>query len=164
MIMPENKVFSSPQAYITIDGKPAGYIQNLSFTENIQRASVKGLGSLTDQQVPAVGMNCQFTVGQFFLSFNQPATKALLNRMGGLQPLLDTLSLGEFPFDIVVYTKTVTGTDANNKLVTSTDKTGETIAKLSNCYTDNQSFNLSESGIAASNVSGRYLTPVTFKP
>lgn len=162
--MPETKVFSSPQAYITIDGKPAGYIQNLSFTENIQRASVKGLGSLVDQQVPPVGMSCQFTIGQFFLSFNQPAVKALLNRMGGLQPLLDTLSLGEFPFDIVVYAKTVSGTDANNRLVTTTDKTGETIAVLRNCYTDNQSFNLSESGIAGTNTTGRYLTPVTFKP
>lgn len=158
-----NKVFTAPKAYITIDNKAAGYIRDLSFTENIQRAEIAGLGNLTNQEVPAVKQTNQFNVGQFFISFEVPEIKALLNRLGGAQALLNTLSLGEFSFSIVIYAKTVAGTDANNRLVTSIDKTGQTIAVLRDCYTDSQSFNLSEAGIAGFNTTGRYLTPVTFK-
>lgn len=161
--MATNKVFTAPKAYITIDNKPAGYIRDLSFTENIQRAEIAGLGSLVNQEVPAVKQSNQFSVGEFFIDFEQSSTKALLNRLGGSQALLDTLALGEFSFSITVYAKTVTGTDANNRLITSTDKTGKTIAVLRDCFTDSQSFNISEAGIAGFNTTGRYLTPVTFQ-
>jgi len=157
------KTFTAPKAYITIDNKPAGFIRDLSFTENIQRAEIAGLGNLTNQETPAVKQTNQFSIGEFFINFNQPATKALLNRVGGTQALLNTLSLGEFSFAITIYAKTVAGTDANNRLVTEIDKTGETIAVLRDCFTDSQSFNLSEAGIAGFNTTGRYLTPVTFK-
>lgn len=158
-----NKVFTAPKAYITIGNKPAGYIRDLSFTENIQRAEIAGLGNLTNQEVPAVKQTNSFSVGEFFINFKAPATKQLLNRTGGKQALLNTLSLGEFPFSITIYAKTVVGTDTNSRLVTEIDKTGETIAVLRDCFTDSQSFNLSEAGIAGSNTTGRYLTPVTFK-
>lgn len=157
------KVFTAPKAYITIDNKPAGFIRDLSFTENIQRAEIAGLGSLTNQETPAVKQTNQFSVGQFFIDFEQPSVKALLNRLGGAQALLNTMSLGEFPFSITIYSKTVTGVDSTNKLVTEIDKTGKTIAVLRDCYTDSQSFNLSEAGIAGINTTGRYLTPVSFK-
>jgi hypothetical protein len=158
-----NKVLTAPKAFISIDNKAAGYIRDLSFTENIQRAEIAGLGSLVNQETPATKQTNQFSVGEFFINFKHPSTKALLNRLGGAQALLNTLTLGEFPFSIVIYAKTIEGTDANNRLVTQIDKTGETIAVLRDCYTDSQAFNLSEAGIAGFNTTGRYLTPVTSK-
>ena len=161
--MAENTVFTAPKAYITIDNKPAGYIRDLNFTENVQRAEVAGLGNLTNQEVPAVKQSNTFTVGEFFIDFSQPATKALLNRLGGSQAFLNTLALGEFSFSIVIYAKTVVSTDDKNKLVTEIDKTGKTIAVLRDCFVDSQSFNLTDAGIAGLNTTGRYLTPITFK-
>lgn len=157
------KSYTAPKAYITINNQPAGYIRDISFTENIQRAEIAGLGSLTNQEVPAVKQTNQFSIGEFFIDFEQPSTKAVLNRLGGAQALLNTLALGEFPFAIVMYSKTVKAMDTNNRLVTEVDPTGKTMAVLRDCYVDSQSFNLSEAGIAGFNTTGRYLTPVSFQ-
>lgn len=156
------KTFTAPKAFITIDGKTAGYIRNISFTENIQRAEIAGLGSLTNQEVPAVKQTNQFSIGEFFIDLQQPSTKALLNRLGGSQALLNTLALGEFSFSIVIYSKTIVASDPKERLVTQVDKAGKTIAVLRDCFVDSQAFDLSEAGIAGFNTSGRYLTPVTF--
>ena len=47
-------VFTAPKAYIKIDNQVAGFVRNLQFAENITRANVQGLGSLLNQEVPAV--------------------------------------------------------------------------------------------------------------
>ena len=45
-------VFTAPRAYIKIDNKVAGYVRNLQFAENVNRANVQGLGNLLLQEVP----------------------------------------------------------------------------------------------------------------
>ncbi len=158
-----SKTYTAPKAFITINAKPAGFIRNISFTENINRADVQGLGNLTKQEVPATMYTCTWTSDFFFISFDEPEVKELINRYGGLEPFLNTLALGEISFSITFYKKTATTIDENLKLVTEIDQTGETIAVLRECYIDNQSFTLAEGGIASLTTSGRYLQPVTFK-
>ena len=157
-----NKVYTAPKAYITINNQPAGYIRDISFTENIQRAEIAGLGSLVNQEVPATKQTNQFSVGEFFIDFEQAGTKALLNRLGSVEDLLNTLTLGEFSFDIVMYAKEISATDENNKLVTGIDKFGKTVGILRECYVDSQSFSLSEAGVSSLNTTGRYLKPISF--
>lgn len=159
-----DKVFSAPKAYIEINNKKAGIIRDLSFTEDIGRAEVKGLGDLADQEVPATSFKGRFTLGHFFIDFEQDNMKQMINRYGGKGKFLNTLSLGEFPFSITIYEKLTAsgGRDEVNKLVTNVNITGKRIAVLNNCYLDSQSFQLSNDGIAGLNSSGRYLDPVTF--
>lgn len=159
-----NTVLTSPKAYVTIGGKPAGYIKNLSCNESFQRATVKGLGNLTDQEVPVVGHSGTWSCDYWFIDFDQPALKEMINRMGGLEAFKNTLVLGEFPFSIVVYKKTATLIDAAAKLVVTADKTGKTIVRLDECYIDSQNFQMSEGGVASLNTSGRYLQPVALNP
>lgn len=159
-----NTVLTSPKAFITIGGKTAGYIRSLSCNENIQRAEVKGLGNLTNQEVPAVGHSGTWSCDFFFINFNQPALKEQINRMGGLEAFKNTLVLGEFPFSIVVYKKTATTIDETAKLVTAVDKAGETIVVINECFIDSQNFQISEGGIASLSTSGRFLQPTTFNP
>ena len=156
------RTFTAPKAYITFNSKPAGFIRNISFTETITRADVQGLGNLTKQEVPATMYTCTFTTDFYFISFREPEVIEMINRFGGVEPFKNTLTLGEFPFSITFYTKTAVGMDQNNKLVTSIDPTGETLATLRECYIDNQAFTLTEGGIASLTTSGRYLEPVTF--
>lgn len=158
-----SKTYTAPKAFITINAKPAGYIRNISFTENVNRADVQGLGNLTKQEVPATMYTCTWTSDFFFISFDEPEVKELINRYGGLEPFLNTLALGEISFSITFYKKTATTIDQNLKLVTEIDQTGSTIAVLRECYIDNQSFTLAEGGIASLTTSGRYLQPITFK-
>lgn len=156
------KVFSAPKAHVIIEGQVAGFIRNLNFTENIQRQDVRGLGNLYSVEVPAVSANNTFSVDQFFVSFNTPVMKKLINRYGGVEPLKNTLAMGELPISIAVYKKSIVNLDSNTRLVTEVDKTGEEIAVLRDCYVDTQNWTLAEGGIASSNVNGRYLTPVAF--
>lgn len=157
-----NKVFSAPKAHVVIEGQVAGFIRNLSFTENIQRQDVRGLGNLYSVEVPAVSANNTFSIDQFFLSFKTPVMQKLINRYGGAENLKNTLAMGELPISITVYKKVVSGVDSNSRLVTSVDKTGEEVVALRDCFMDTQNWTIAEGGISSTNMSGRYLTPVSF--
>lgn len=157
----ESKTFSAPKAYIEIDSVPAGYIQGLTWTENFTRQSITGLGQLIEQEAPAVNQRNTFTINKFFISLKENIIKKIMNREATVEEFINTLSLEEFSFGIVVYKKTITSSDKSVKLVTSIDKTGETIVNLRNCLVDSQNWTISEGGIAMFNITGRYLTPVT---
>lgn len=158
-----SKVFSAPKAYIEIDSVPAGYIQNLSWSENFQRQSVTGLGSLIEQEAPVVSQRNTFNVGTFFISLNEKIIKKIMNREATVEEFISTMSLDEFTFSIVVYKKTVSSQDTSVKLVTDIDKAGETLVRLKDCVLDSQNWTIAEGGIAMFNITGRYFTPVTTK-
>lgn len=157
----EKSTFTAPKAYIKIGNEVAGFIRNLSWSENISRGNVRGLGSLNNQEAPAIAIDCQWQCDQFFIDLSRGALPKLLNRVSGANELLNTLSLGEFSFDIAIYRKTITGKNDVDRLVTSVDNAGETVCVLQQCFTTNQSFQLGEGQIAGFNVSGVYLIPVT---
>lgn len=157
-----NSTFTAPKAFITIEGQTAGFIRNLSFTENIQRQDIRGLGNLYAVETPAVSASNTFNVDMFFIDFNQPVVKKLINRYGGVDALVNTLSLGDLPISINIYKREISGVDSTTKLVTSVNRAGQEIAVLRNCFVDSQNWSLAEGGIAAMTTSGRYLSPVAF--
>ena len=159
--MAATRTFSAPKAFIKINNQVAGFVRNLTFSENIQRANVQGLGSLTLQEAPAVSYTCQWSVGQYFISFNTPVFKEMLKKFGTIEQIKNSLVLGDIAFDITVYAKTVTNKDENSKLVTEVENTGQTIARLQGCLLNTQNFEISEGGISGYNVSGIYLEPIT---
>ena len=159
-----SQTFTAPKAYIKIENQVAGYIRNLTFTENIQRTGVKGLGNLYDIELPATSASNTFNVDLFFIDFKQPIVKKMLNRTGGADALLNTLSIGDLPFSINIYKKQIKSFDANTKLVTEVDKTGNEIAVLRDCHVNSQNWQLAEGGIASLGTSGQYLTPVSLNP
>lgn len=154
-------VFTAPKAFIKIDNQVAGYVRNLSFQENVQRANVQGLGSLTYQEVPPVAYTCTWSVGQYFISFDTPVMKKLLKKFGTIAEIKNSLVLGDISFDITVYAKTVSSSDGNTKLVTEVDNTGNTIARLKGCHLNSMNFQIQEAGIAGVDVNGVYLEPVS---
>lgn len=155
------KTFSAPRGYIEIGGEMAGMVRNLTFSENITRANVQGIGVLNKQEVPAVAIDCQWSADQYLIDLDQPVMKKMLNRLGSVEQILQTLASGEFEFNICIYAKTVTAKDSTNKLVTEVDKTGKTIARLSPCFVNTQNFQLAEGGIAGLSTSGIYLNPIS---
>ena len=162
--MATTKTFTAPKAFIKINNQVAGFVRNLTFSENIQRANVQGLGSLTLQEAPAVSYTCQWSVGQYFISFDTPVFKEMLKKFGTIDQIKNSLVLGDIAFDITVYAKTVTAPGnppAKGQLVTEVDNTGQTIARLQGCMLNTQNFESSEGGISGYNVSGIYLEPVT---
>lgn len=158
-----SQVFSAPKAYIEIDGVPAGFVQNISWSENLQRQSVTGLGALIEQEAPVVSQRNTFNIGTFFISLNEKIIKKVLNREATVEEYLNTISLDEFTFSLIVYRKKITSQDKSVKLITEINKTGETVVRLRDCVLDSQNWTLAEGGIAMFNISGRYFTPVTTK-
>ena len=156
-------VFSAPKAYIEIDSVPAGYVQNLSWSENLQRQSITGLGQLIEQEAPVVSQRNTFNIGTFFISLNEAIIKKVLNREATVEEYINSVSLDEFKFSVVVYRKKISSVDKSVKLITKIDKTGETVVRLRDCVLDSQNWTIAEGGIAMFNVSGRYFTPVTTK-
>lgn len=156
-----SKTFSAPKAYIEIDGIPAGYIQGLTWTENFNRQSITGLGEVIEQEAPVTSQRNTFTINKFFISLKENIIKKIMNREATVEEFINTISMEEFSFGIVVYRKTVSAKSKDVKLVTSVDKTGETVVNLRKCLLDSQNWSISEGGVAMFNISGRYLTPVT---
>lgn len=154
-------VFTSPKAYIKIDNQVAGFVRNLQFAENITRANVQGLGSLLNQEVPAVQYQCTWTVDQFFIDFKQPVMEGMMHRLGSVKSIVDTLILGELGFAIAIYSKTIQSQDSTTKMVTAVDPTGQAMCMLNPCFVNNQNFSLQEAGIAGYSISGIYLYPVS---
>lgn len=152
--------FSSGQAYIEIGGKTAGWVRNLSFSENTTRVQVRGLGKINLQEAPAVQVDCSWSADMFFLDFTYPALQEMMNRNATVQQIIDTLTLGELTFSIVAYKKQIVSRN-DAKIVTSVDNTGKTIAMLSPCVINTQSFNIAEGGVAGYNVSGLYFNPIS---
>lgn len=159
--MAKGNVFTAAKAFIKIDNEVAGYVRNLTFSENVQRQNVQGLGSLTLQEAPAVSYTCQWSVGQYFVSFETPVMKKLLKKFGTIAEIKNSLVLGDISFEITIYAKTIGSEDASTKLITEVDNTGQTIARLQNCLLNTQSFQLTEAGIAGTDVSGIYLEPIS---
>lgn len=159
--MARGRVFTAPKAFIKIDNEVAGYVRNLTFSENVQRANVQGLGSLTYQEAPPVAYTCQWSVSQYFISFNTPIMKKMLKKFGSIAEIKNSLVLGDIAFDITVYAKTVSSEDAATKLVTEVDNTGETIARLQGCLLNTQLFSVQEAGLAGTDISGIYLEPIS---
>lgn len=157
----DNKVYSAARAFIKIDNKVAGFVRSLTFTENVNRVNVQGLGNVKIQEAPVVSLNNTWTVDQFFLDFKQPVMQSMMNRMGSVQAILDTLVLGEVGFYLAMYKKTIVTRDPVSKLVTKADPTGETIAQLGPCFPTTQQFSITDQGIAGWNVSGIYIDPVS---
>lgn len=155
------KTFSAPKAYVEIDGIPAGYIQGLTWTENFNRQPITGLGELIEQESPVVSQRNTFTINKFFITLKENIIKKIMNREATVEEFINTISMEEFSFDIVVYKKTIAASNNTVKLITSVDKTGQTIVNLRRCLVDSQNWSISEGGVAMFNITGRYLTPVT---
>lgn len=157
----KTRVFTAPKAFIKINNQVAGFVRNLTFSENVQRANVQGLGSLTYQEAPPVAYTCNWQVDQYFISFETEVMKSMLKKFGSIAEIKNSLVLGDISFDITIYSKTIQSSDQSTKLVTEVDNTGKTIANLSGCLLNSQSFQVSEAGIAGVNIQGIYLEPIS---
>lgn len=155
------KSFGAPQAAVYIDNELVGQMQQVQFTEQTTLTPVRGLGDLlVNEFVPTV-VDCSFSSNYFFIGFDTPWFKKMLNRYGSVDEVINTISLMSLTFSIVVYRKQATGVDETNRLVTETDTTGNTIMRARDCVMENMSWSVATGGIATTNISGRYKTPMT---
>lgn len=148
-------------AAVYIDNELVGQMQQVQFTERITQTPTRGLGDLLVNEFVPTAVDCSFSSNYFFIGFDTPWFKKMLNRYGSVTEVVNTLSLVQLNFSLVVYRKTVEGTDETERLVTSTNNTGETVMKARDCVLENVSWSIAVGGIATTDVSGLYRTPMT---
>ena len=155
------KVYTAPLAIIEINNQEVGKIKNFRASESYQRANVRGLSRLTDEEVPIVAISCTFTASYYTINLTKLGSidNPFLKRKDGisLQAFLDTLLLGETGISIRLYKKTGTP-DASTGLVTTTSK--QLVGTIREAFLDSTNFDLSEGQISGSDLSGRYLDPM----
>lgn len=158
--MAENTL-TAPLAIIKINNQSVGKIRNLSFTENMQRGEVMGIGEVTLQEAPVVAIRCQFQAGSYLIDLKKfGAVKDPFWPVDATdtKTLLNTILLGETPVSIHVYRKTAGNVDANG-IVTSEGNL-ERVGIISDCYLNSRSWEISEGSLAGKSISGIYFTPV----
>lgn len=155
----ENKVFTAPLAIIKIGGVAVGKIRTLSFTENVQRGEVQGLGELFLSEVPPLSVRCTFTADSYLINcnkFGDVEDPFWPTRASTTQEFANTILLGELGVDIFVYSK-IPG-NYNGTIITDIEQ--YKIGVVSNCFLDSKVIQANEGQIAGKNISGRYLTPM----
>ena len=153
--------FTAPLAAIEIGGVRVGLMKNLSFTENVQRGEIQGLGSLNLQEVPAVAIRCTFVADSYLVNLKKLGTvndPFWPSSATNAKSLINTLLLGEKPVSIHIYRKTAGTVDQTTGLVLD-EGNFERIAVVVDCYLDSKTWNISEQTVGGKNISGRYLTP-----
>lgn len=158
----KQQTFSAPLAAIEIGGARVGLIRNLTFTENIQRSEVQGLGKLTLQEVPPIAIRCTFTADSYLINLKKFGTikdPFWPSSATDAKTLVNTILLGEQPVSIHVYKKTAGEVDKTTGLVLN-EGNFERIAVASDCFLDSKTWNISEQTVGGKNITGRYLTPI----
>jgi hypothetical protein len=152
------KVLTAAKAIIKVNGTAIGRIQNFRATENVARASVMGLGSMTRQEVPPLSITGTWSARFYTIDYGKITNfPGLDNRdVASVEQYKNTMLLAEIPIDIVIYKKdnpTVT-----NGVVTATDDT--VFCTIRNCFINSRGFDLSEGQVSGTDISGEYLEPI----
>ena len=151
------KSFSAPMATIYIGSEAVGVAQQVSFQERVTQTPVRGLGSLLVDEFVPTAIDCRFTWEYIFISLDSSWFKKVSNRVGSdPTALVNAFSLYNPSFTLQVDRKT--GELNADRLVPETDT--ELVLKALDCVVENTSWQLAVGGICASNISGRYKTPM----
>jgi hypothetical protein len=154
----EPKVLTAARAIIKVNGHAIGRIQNFRATENISRASVMGIGSITRKEVPPLSIVGTWSARFYTIDFGKiTGFPGMDNRdVASVEQYKNTMILAEIPIDIVIYKKdnpTVTG-----GVVTATDDV--VFCTIRDCFINSRGFDLSEGQVSGTDLSGEYLNPI----
>lgn len=154
----EQAVLTAARAIIKVNGKAIGRLQSFRVTENITRASVTGIGSLTRKEVPATLVVGSWSARFYTVDFGKITDfPGIENRnVQSTEQYKNTLTLAEIPVDIYIYKKdnpTLTG-----GVVTATNDT--VFVVIRNCYINSRGFDLTEGQVSGTDISGEYTEPI----
>ena len=156
----DQKVFTSPMCTFSVNGTVIAHVQNMTFSENIVRANVKGCGDLIYQEFPSLSIICSGSFSYNSVNFRTDGIPdALKRKVGSLQQFVDTLILGEEPITINIFRRKEESKDAKTGLVTCGL---ENFATIKDFYLENDTWSISNESIATKTQSFRYSTPIIY--
>lgn len=157
-------VLTAPLALIKMNGVPIGKMKNISATEDINRAPVRGIGRLTLDQVPALTHQGTLNCSSYLIDFNRTIfdnndlAAAMFRGVQTAQEFADNILLQEVGIQLDIYRKISIG--QNNFGVQQAGF--ETFASISGLFITRESMNISESQISGRDCSFMYTDPIVY--
>lgn len=154
-----NKVLTAPLALIKIKGVTVGKIKNVRLQEQFQRGDVKGLGALISSEKPILAIQCTFSCDSYVISAKKLGTidnPFVVRGAATRDQFVNTILLQDEGVDIYIMKKGAKVIE--NGIVTEIEEQNFFIVK--NAFLDSQSFDIQESNISGSSMSGTYLDPI----
>jgi hypothetical protein len=150
---------TAPVATVVVNGITIGKIKDITASETLSRAEVRGLGSLAADSVPVMSYMGTFSVGAFLVDLSSSGIQSLWNRnVQSVQEFIDSILMNEQGVDIYLYRRIPTTIDPTTQLVTATEQ--KPIAILRRCFLDSTQFAINDGQIATYNQSGKFLDPI----
>lgn len=164
------KVMTAPLAVIKFNGIAIGRMRDITLTESIARGSVRGIGSLTVQEVPAIAYDCTLNCGLYLIDFSKAmnfinnfdsvkGAPILQRRVKSADEFVDTVLLQEDGVTVDVMRKVTSSTDPTTGIITSAL---QIFASIKGAFLTRESMNISEAQIGGRNADFIYTTPVIY--
>ena len=156
-------VLTAPLAIIKIGGVPIGKMKDVTITENIQRAPVRGIGELNPLEAPATSWDGTLSCSSYLIDF-----KKALNALTDAQVVQRNVQTTQEFVDTVLLTDAGVTIDMLQKVTDTTSATGikkgkfESFISVRKLFLTRQSMNLSEGQIGGSNCDFMYLEPAIY--
>jgi len=164
------KVMTAPLGIIKFNGIAIGRMRDLTLTESISRGSVRGIGALTVQEVPALAYDCTLNCGLYLIDFSKAmnyinnadtvkGAPIIQRHVKSIEAFVDTILLQEDGVTIDIMRKVATGTDQTTGIISS----GLSVfASIKGAFLTRESMNISESQVGGRNADFIYTTPVIY--
>jgi len=154
----DDRVMTAVKAIIKVNGVAIGIFRSIRTNENIQRGDVRGLGNMTSQELPALGITCTFNADMYMINLRRSTIEGLDPRnVNSVEAYANSLLLGQRPVDLYIYKKdaNVTG---GQLIVENFDEAD--FAIIRDLHLESSGWDITEGQISGRNMSGRYLNPV----
>lgn len=158
------KTMTAPLAIIKIDGQPIGKMKSLRITETINRGTVRGIGKLDVDEIPALtwdgSMSCSMYLVDLRLALNNLSNAKVFQRqVQTVEQFIDTVLLNEDGLQIDIFRKVKQNQDPNTGIIS----TGlEMFASIRGAFCNRESFDISESQLSGRDAEFVYTTPIIF--
>lgn len=153
------KVLTAPLAIIKIKGETVGKIRNLRVQEQYQRGDVRGLGALISNEKPILGINCSFSASAYVISVKKLGTidnPFVLRGASTKEQFVNTVLMQDNGVDIYIMKKGAK--QIVNGIVTEVEE--KNLFVIKDAFLTSMDFDIQESQISSSNLSGEYLQPI----
>jgi hypothetical protein len=162
-------VYTAPLAIVRVNGLgPIGKIKDIRVNEQLQRGEVRGLGSLTPDELPALSWAGTISCDVYMIDFKSTGLEgkipdAFLRNANTLQEWINSVILQQDGAVIDLYTKIPANpTQAPMSGLILASQNDGLIAQVRGVFLDGEGFSISEGQIATRNQSFKYKYPIIF--
>jgi len=153
-----DRVITGAIAVVRVSGVAIGKMKNIRITETVQRGEVRGLGSITPSELPALTWSGTLTCDFFNIDFSKSQLPgAIYRNAASLQAWVDSVILQEDGITVDIFKKVTTGPTSG--LIPSQEVP---YAQICGLFLNTENFDISEGQISGRSQSFQYTQPIIY--